>query len=238
MGPAGAASKGTDPDQPVTARSLVVLGGGEHARVLIEAARSIPDMWSVAGVVDPSPAPRAVTDLGVPYLGDDEAFDERIEAASAGGERPWLVVGVGGVDASARRRLVDRYGPAARWATVVHATAWISPTAVLAPGCVVFAGATVNAGARIGSHAIVNSGAVVEHDVSVGAFGQLAPGAVIGGGTAIGDGAFIGLGARVRDHVAVGESAVVGMGAVVVRDVAPCTTVVGDPARPREAADA
>ena len=220
----------------MTARPIVVLGGGEHARVLIEAASSCPTEWEVVGVVDPSPAP-STTALGVPYLGDDEAFAARMASADGHGRGPWLIVGLGGIDPRPRQTLVARHHPA-DWATVVHATAWVSPSAELAPGAVVFAGATVNAGARIGSHAIVNTGAVVEHDVVIGQFGQVAPGAVVGGGTTVGDGAFVGLGARLRDHISIGEAAVIGMGSVVVGDVAPGTTVLGDPAKVRETAGA
>jgi acetyltransferase EpsM len=235
MESAGAASEGTDPHRSMTARPLVVLGGGEHGRVLIEAARSQPGTWDVLGVVDPSPSAGAVTSLGTAYLGDDEDFATGF--GQAGDEPPFLAIGVGGIDPGPRRRLAERFGTAA-WATIVHATAWISPTAELGPGATVLAGSTVNAGATIGGHAIVNSGAVVEHDVSVGPFAHIAPGAVIGGGAVIGDGAFIGLGARVRDHVTIGEDAIVAMGAVVVGDVAPCTTVSGVPARAVETADA
>jgi acetyltransferase EpsM len=228
MEPAAATAQGADPGRAVTARPLVVLGGGEHARVLIEAARSRPEEWSVVGVVDPSPSAMAMTDLGVAYLGDDAAFDAA--SPSDVDEPPWLVIGVGGVDPGPRRTLAERYGRST-WATVAHAASWVSPTAVVEPGAMIFAGCTVNAGARVGRHAIVNSGAVVEHDVTLGPFAHVAPGAVIGGGASIGAGAFVGLGARVRDHVTIGDDAIVGMGAVVVADVPPCATVVGVPAR-------
>jgi acetyltransferase EpsM len=238
MGSAGAAPQGADPDRPVTARPIVVLGGGEHARVLIEAAWSCPTEWEVTGVVDPSPAPGAVIALGVAYLGDDETFAAQPPSLDGGPNRPWLVVGVGGIDPRPRKALVARHRRSSEWATIVHASAWVSPTAELGAGAVVLAGATVNAGARIGHHAIVNTGAIVEHDVIVGSFGHVAPGAVIGGGTSVGEGVFIGLGARVRDHVTIGESAIIGMGAVVVGDVAPGASVIGHPARARESAGA
>lgn len=212
----------TDPMQ------LVVIGGGEHARVLIEAARSRPDLWEVKGFVDVHPNEETVRRLGVPRLGSDE---EGQHLASDGMVR--FVLGFGGLGARAARRAAvksyDGYG--ARWATVVHATAWISPTAHLAEGVFVSAGAVVNSGARVERHAIINTGAIIEHDVVVGEFAQVSPAATIGGAGRVGRDAYVGLGASVRDHVAIGDAATVGMGAVVVAGVPDGVVVVGNPAR-------
>jgi acetyltransferase EpsM len=211
---------------------LIVLGGGEHARVVIEAARTQGDRWVVQGYVAPGAGAAAIPDL--PWLGDDAALATRLTDLDPS-DRPWLVLGFGGGETpgglAARAAATERFG-GARWATVVHATAWVSPSATLEPGAVILAGAVVNTGAHVGRHAIVNSAAVVEHDVVVGAGGHVAPGAVIGGGSRIGEQAFIGLGARVRDHIEIGAGAVVGMGAVVVESIASGATVVGIPARP------
>jgi len=213
---------------------LVVIGAGEHARVVIDAARSTPEDWVVDGVVDGHDGPGKDAS-GLRALGDDTAYLARL-ADVAAADRPALILGVGAPGEPDRRRaIVARYAGLARWATLVHATATISPDASIAGGAVVLAGAVVGPGARIGPHAVVNSGAIVEHDVSLGAFGQIGPGAVIGGATRIGEGAFIGLGARVRDHVTIGAEAVVGMGAVVVADVPAGALVLGIPARRREA---
>ncbi len=218
-------------------RPLVVLGGGEHARVVIDAALTRPEAWRVEGVVDPEPAERTRQLLGVAHLGDDRAF-ERWLAGRDPDDRPWLVIGVGAAPgAEVRRRLAALHARSGRWATIVHAAAWVSPAATLEAGSVVLAGAVVNAGARIEAHAIVNSRAVVEHDAVVGAFAHLAPGAIVGGGARIGDDAFVGQGALVRDHVTVGAGATVGMGAVAVADVPAGARVVGSPARAMRAGD-
>lgn len=248
MATAGSASQGADRGADLTPRPLVVVGGGEHAAVVIDAARSRPEAWRVIGFTDPDPTAVAAGRLGVERLGDDSALvtDERLTGAAADhpaaddpdvgahGARRWLVLGIG-ASVDARRRATERAAEHAAWATIVHATAWVSPTASLGPGTVVLAGAVINAGASVGAHVIVNTRAVVEHDVVVGDFVHLAPGAVVGGGARVGEAAFVGLGALVRDHVAVGARAVVGMGAVVLEAVADDTTVIGHPATQRHA---
>jgi len=203
---------------------LILIGGGEHARVVAEAVRSTESM-ELLGFVDPEPCGETVHRLGLPRLGDDAAL-----ARYPG------VLGVIAVGALSNRdlrpELVQRLGaPLAGWARVVHRTAWVSPTASVGEGTVVMAAAVVQSGARIGAHCVINSGAVIEHDVQIGDFAHIASGAVVGGGARLGAGCHLGLGATVRDHVSVGVGAVVGMGAVVVADIEPGRRVMGVPAR-------
>ncbi len=204
---------------------LIIIGAGEHARVVADAVSLLPDQWSLAGIVAPDGEALAAS-YGVPWLASDaEAFATLPQCL--------VILGVGQVGVgSLRARLVKAYDAAgARWAAVVHPSAIISRSARLAEGAVVLAGAVINPGAQIGSHAIINSRAVIEHNCTLGPFVCIAPGAVLGGGVQVGAGAFIGLGACVRDHLNVGPNACAGMGAVVVRDVKEATTVLGIPAR-------
>ena len=48
--------------------------------------------------------------------------------------------------------------------TLLHRTAYVSPTAHIAPGTVVLPHATINTGCRIGLGCIVNCGAIIDHD--------------------------------------------------------------------------
>jgi acetyltransferase EpsM len=212
------------------ALGLIVLGGGGHARVVMDAARSLPQRWKLRGYVAPDRQVAEEKRLQVEWLGDDA----RLLASRRKSDR--LVIGIGGVPVSPlRRQLAAQFGAAGfRFAAVVHRNTWVSPGATVAEGAVVLAGAQVNDAARIGEHCIVNTGAIVEHDVMLGAFAAVSPGAVIGGGASIGEGSFLGLGCRVRDHVRIGKDVVVGMGAVVVSDVPDGVIVVGVPARKRE----
>jgi acetyltransferase-like isoleucine patch superfamily enzyme len=70
----------------------------------------------------------------------------------------------------------------------------------------------------------------------IGDFVTFAPGVHCNGNVLIEDHAYIGAGAILRqgkpgEPLVIGRGAVVGMGAVVTRNVAPGTTVVGNPAR-------
>jgi acetyltransferase EpsM len=209
----------------VSRRALVLVGGGEHARVVAEAARSQPAQFELRGFVDPALCKETVQRLALPRLGDEDALSEHRDA--------YALIAFGAVeDAGRRAQAADRLaGVTQGFAVVVHAHAWVSPTAEIAEGAVVMAGAVVQGGARIGAHCIVNSGAVIEHDVMLEAFVHVAPRAAIGGGARIGLGSFIGLGACVRDHVTVGARCVVGMGSVVVGDLPDGARVKGVPAR-------
>ena len=206
-------------------QGIVLIGGGEHARVVIEAIRSGAGAQDLLGFVDPEPCEETARRVGVARLGGEEALD-RYEGALG-------LLGFAALDTRSRReeavrRLTPRLGG---WAVAVHGSAWVSPTATVGEGSVIMAGAVVQTGARIGAHCVVNTGAIVEHDVVLGDHAQLAPGVTLGGAAHIGAATYIGLGALVRDHIVVGAGATVGMGAVVVRDVAAGARVMGVPAR-------
>lgn len=201
----------------MSARALVLIGGGEHARVVAEAAGL--SGWDVLGCLDP------VRTAALPWLGDDgSAVPDGASLIIAFAGRP------GGDN---RRQAVERWSARdARWATVIHPAATVSPSARIAAGAFIGARALVHTGASVEAHAIVNSGAVIEHDCLIGAGAHVAPGAVLGGAAAIGAWAFIGLGACIRDHRRIGAGTVVGMGAVVVNDVSAGQRVAGNPAQP------
>ena len=205
---------------------IVLVGGGEHARVVADAFHASGRGGELAGYLDRAAAPEMLERCGLAYLGTDEAF-------RWAGHRGLLCFG--GLDgAGARQAAVRRLeASVGGWASVIHPSAVLSSTASLGQGSVVFAGAVLNTGARVGAHAIINTGAIIEHDVLLGDHVQVSPRAVLGGGVRVGTGAYIGIGAVIRDHVTIGDGAVVGMGAVVTKDVPAGMLAVGHPARLR-----
>ena len=207
--------------------SCLILGGGGHARVIIECLRANKTEESL-GILDRDPALGQQEVLGVPVLGGDELLPH---LAREGTTR--FLVGLGGVgDNRPRQRLFEsglKHG--LNPLTLCHPSAVCSPSASLGGGTVVFPGAVVNACTRLGTNVIVNTGAIVEHDCTVGDHVHLATGSRVCSTVRIGNAAHIGAGSTVRQGISIGEGAIVGAGAVVVKDVEPWTVVVGVPAR-------
>lgn len=88
-------------------------------------------------------------------------------------------------------------------------------------------------GVVIGATAIVEDDVTILHGVTLGAryptdVGRRHP--------VVKHGAFLGADALILGAITIGEGAKIGAGAVVLRDVAPHTTAVGNPARPLQSA--
>jgi sugar O-acyltransferase (sialic acid O-acetyltransferase NeuD family) len=116
--------------------------------------------------------------------------------------------------------------------TVIHPTAQIGPDVEIGSGSIVCANVVLTTNVRIGVSAQLNIGCIVGHDARIGDYVTMAQSVNIAGNVTIGDNATIFTGATLLPGVSVGEGSTIGAGAVVVRDVAPYSTVVGVPARP------
>ena len=208
-------------------KSCVVIGGGGHAKSLVDALQ-LQGVYSAVGITDSNQRLWGSSVLGVPVIGAD---DELPSLRRRGVE--YFVIGVGSVSDNRQRKALFEGALALNLlpAIVVHPSAVTSPSAKLGGGTVVLAGAIVNADATVGENVIVNSGSLIEHDCMVGDHVHVCPGARIGGGGRLGTGSFIGTAASLKQGITVGDWATVAMGAVVLSDVGPGMTVMGIPAR-------
>ena len=196
--------------------TLYIVGAG------VRAARSSTCAWrraelSVAFLDD---AMAGETVRGVPVLSPD---------AAVSGAR--YVVAI--ADAHSRIRLADTLDALSMEAeTVVHPRALVAPDSSIGPGCVLAANSYVSSSVVIGRHCQVHYNATVGHDARLADYVTVYPGANISGSVDLGPGSSVGSNAVVLQGRSVGADAFVGAGAVVTRDVAASTVVVGSPARP------
>jgi sugar O-acyltransferase (sialic acid O-acetyltransferase NeuD family) len=206
---------------------VVGLGGGGHAKVVIEILQSNNDM-ELCGLLDSNPELRGGSILGFPILGDDQLLPE---LAGRGVKHFFVGVGTTG-DTGPRRRIYDKgieHGMTP--INAIHRSSIISESCQLGAGVTIMAGAVINACARLGANVIVNTGAIVEHDCVLQDHVHVATGAQLAGNVQVGAMSHIGAGATVRQGIRIGEGAIVAAGAVVINDVDSGATVAGVPAR-------
>lgn len=205
----------------------VLIGGGGHARVLLDALRSagqsMPEL-----ILDARPELKNTEVMGVPVGGTDELLE-----SLAGKGFTHFLIGIGGRgNGGVRPKLYERAQTCGlKPRGVVHATAIISAEAEIADDAQILAGSIVNASAKIDRGVIVNTAAVVEHDCEVGAFTHIAPRVCLGGGVHVGAHVHLGIGAVVREGIRIGEGSLIGAGAVVISDVPAGAVVMGVPAK-------
>ncbi len=207
----------------MASRSLVILGGGGHAKVLIDAILS-GGKYKIKGILDPF-IKSGTKVCGVEVLGT-ESLLPRLAGCL-------LVIGVGTVKASdKRKRIFEKYRRKGFvFPAVIHPAAHISRSAKVKDGAQVLAGAVVNADAVIGECSIINTRAIIEHDCVIGPYCHVGPGAILGGTVQAGKCSHIGMGAKILQGVKIGSDVTVGAGAVVIGDIASRKTVAGIPAR-------
>lgn len=117
------------------------------------------------------------------------------------------------------------------FATAIHPSAIVSPSAKIGVGTAVMAGAIINADAIIGKHCIINTGASIDHECVIGDYCHVAPHATLCGQVHLGEGTIMGVGSCAIPCVKIGSWCTIGAGAAVVNDIADGVTAVGVPAK-------
>ncbi len=198
--------------------SLVVVGAGGHAKVVIATARATGR--EVVAVFDDDIRRIGSNFMGVRIEGPVNSIRTQYPDAE-------VVLAIG--DNRTRKEINAMLdGP---FATLIHPFTWIAPDVALGPGTVVFAGTVVQVGTRVGTHCVLNTSCSVDHDCLLGDYSQVAPGARLAGTVELQEGAYLGMNACAIQNLSVGAWAVVGAGAAVIRDVPEGHLVKGVPAR-------
>ena len=213
---------------------LVILGAGGLAREfhdIVEAANAHeqqhgrPALWDFLGFIDANAHDDARVTGRAPVLGGDAVL-ATLPSGTA------FIVAI--ADTDVRRRVAaDAESHGLTPAVVVHPRALVGARGVaLGGGTVVAANAIITTDVAVGKHVHIDRGVHVGHDCVLADFVSLYPAAAIAGAVQIDLGATVGSNATVIQGLRIGADAFVGAGAVVVRDVAASTTVVGVPAKP------
>lgn len=204
---------------------LIVIGGGGHAKVLIDVL--LLNSMTVLGITDPNLTKDKKSILGVPVIGDDD-FVLRYSPGNIE-----LVNGLGSIGSTDNRKRLYKYfkDKGYNFAKVLHPSVVLSPHSETGEGVQIMAGAIIQVGSKIGVNSLINTRASIDHDCIIGNHVHIAPGVSLSGGVVVGDDVHIGTGATVIQGIRIGPNSIIGAGALVNKDVSQGMTVMGVPAR-------
>jgi sugar O-acyltransferase (sialic acid O-acetyltransferase NeuD family) len=123
--------------------------------------------------------------------------------------------------------------PRERLATLVDPSAFVSRTATIGPGGVVYPHCFIGLNVRLGDRVFCLSGCRINHDCRLGDRVVLASGVMLAGTVTVESDCYLGQGCTIRQQLHIGEGSLIGMGAVVLKDVALRSVIVGNPGRLR-----
>jgi sugar O-acyltransferase (sialic acid O-acetyltransferase NeuD family) len=136
-------------------------------------------------------------------------------------------------DPSIRKNLAGSIrNPAIDFPVLVHPSVLAGSTKfnTIGQGSIIAAGNILTTQVSIGEFVIVNLSCTIGHDVHIGPYSTLMPGCSISGFVNIGDSVVLGTRSSVLPLISIESHATIGAGAVVTKNVASGTTVVGVPA--------
>jgi acetyltransferase EpsM len=203
-------------------RKLFIIGQGGHSKVITDMVRA-QGFYKIVGYLD---------DFYQEKKEKNGLIYAPISAVScfSQDESIYFVIAIG--NNKVRKKITESlHLSSSKYATIIHPTAFVSPSAIVRSGTVVMPYAVINASSKIGEHVIINTGAIVEHDNSIEDFVHLSPSATLTGNVHIEKGAHLGAGSTVIPGINIGRWTTVGAGATVVHNIESYELVIGTPAK-------
>jgi sugar O-acyltransferase (sialic acid O-acetyltransferase NeuD family) len=202
-------------DLSINDKSIIIYGGGGHAKMCIEILKKTND-FEIVGIID-SKLPIGTTVLDVPIIGGDESINELTEKGLK-----YAALGVGAVlNHSLRRKLFVFLKEKGLFIpNLIHPSASVEPSAQLGEGNQIMQGAIIGSDVKIGDNCIINSGSIISHDSALGNNVHLAPGAIVAGNVTINNDTIIGMGATLFLGIKIGQNVIINNGINIFDDVA------------------
>jgi sugar O-acyltransferase (sialic acid O-acetyltransferase NeuD family) len=203
-----------------TVRDLIILGTGVHGLEMAEIVRRInreQPTWNLLGYIAPDNQAQQVGQMrcGSPVLGTWPVTDEHPDA---------LLV-------PDNEFSHDAPLPRERLTSLVDPSTFVSPAARIGLGCVIYPNCFVGHNAVLGERVFSLAGSVVNHDDVLADRVVLCSHVSLAGHVHVEADCYLGQACTVRQFVRIGRNCLIGMGSVVLRDVAPHSVMVGNPAR-------
>lgn len=207
-------------------KKLLIIGAGDLGQQIAHFVTT-DNQFEVIGYVDDWHEKGAII-KGKPVLG---CIDD-LSKLYANGQFEEVLIGIGYKHFAFRKALYEKYKDSIPFATFVHSSCYVDPTAEIGKGVVIYPRCIIDKNAHVFENVLIDFGSGIGHDSELERHSFIAPMVAIAGGVGVGETCFIGIGATIIDHIQIVNSTTVGGGAVVVKNIVePNGIYVGNPAR-------
>ena len=206
-------------------KNLVIIGAGGMGRQVCLFAQSCEGYnkdYVIKGFLDDNPHVMDEYQGFPPVLGSVDGY--RIQP----GDIFFNSIGDISDKKTCINKILDKGG---EFVTLIHPTARLSKGAKVGRGCMIAARAGIGTETEIGDFCLIQDNAIIGHDVRVGNYCRIDCNVVLIAGVTLDDEVCIHTSSVINHNVHVGENAKVGALSFVIRNVKPCTTVQGNPAK-------
>ena len=201
-------------------------GFGREVKTLIDQINDCSYEWDFEGYFDDDPKFRDQNINGFPVLGG-------ISQLNILDHETAIVLAIG--DSKLKKECIQSINNSKIYYPVlIHPSVIIGDkqNVNIGEGTLITAGNILTVNIEIGNHVMINLDCTIGHDASIGDYCSIMPSVNISGNVKLNEGVYVGTGVKIINNLEIGANSVIGAGAVVIRDIMPDKTYVGNPAKP------
>lgn len=203
---------------------IIIVGAGGFGRELLQWIKDINAVkptWEIAGFIDDDLQALDGVETDTKIIGTIKDWQPKEDEEFA------LAMG----SPALKRKIVEILkARGAKFATIIHPTALLSPFAHYGEGFVMFPYSKLSCNSTVGDFVTLLS-TPIGHDNVIGEYTVISGGCNIVRNVKIGKDVFLAAGVCIAQDVIIGDGAYLGLGSVVLKDVEAGKKVFGNPAR-------
>jgi len=200
---------------------VIIIGAGGHAAEIDEYIAynnkvSGKGGINVIGFLDDNPDNYARYGFSAPLLGG--ATDHKVIKGQG------YIIGIAGIEF--RRFFVKKFiDEGAHFESLIHGSAYISPSASLGEGIIIGPNANIGPNAVIGNYTLVNARCSIGHDTRIGDFNLISPNVCFSGFSSVGDENLFGINCATLPGTSIGSRNKIAAGMVMDQNIGDDTVV-------------
>lgn len=121
--------------------------------------------------------------------------------------------------------------PLERFATIIHATAFVPKTVIVHPGVMIMANSYIGTATEIGHNTLIKASCLIGHNNKIGPLSTFSAGCIVSSYVNIGKCSDVAFGARIMEKIKMGNYSTAGAASLVMKDIGDNEIHVGSPAK-------